>query len=82
MNGSDHPARLVRQAEILLTQTYAREIHLDSPQIVAARGRSVVVRVNDRGPFGGGVIDLTEGAAKVIGMLAMGVGSVRVQVLS
>ncbi len=45
-------------------------------------GRSVVVRVNDRGPFGGGVIDLTEGAAKVIGMVSMGVGNVRVQVLS
>jgi peptidoglycan lytic transglycosylase len=45
-------------------------------------GRSVVVRVNDRGPFGGGVIDLTVGAAKVIGMVSMGVGNVRVQVLS
>lgn len=47
-----------------------------------ANGRSVVVRVNDRGPFGGGVIDLTVGAARVIGMVSMGVGEVRVQVLS
>lgn len=47
-----------------------------------SNGRSVVVRVNDRGPFGGGVIDLTEGAAKVIDMVSMGVGNVRVQVLS
>ena len=47
-----------------------------------ANGLSVEVRVNDRGPFGGGVIDLTEGAARVIGMVSMGVGRVRVQVLS
>ena len=47
-----------------------------------SNGRSVVVRVNDRGPFGGGVLDLTVAAAKVIGLVSMGVGNVRVQVLS
>jgi rare lipoprotein A len=32
-------------------------------------GRSVVVRVNDRGPFGGGAsLDLSAGAARAIGM--------------
>lgn len=40
-------------------------------------GKSVVVRVNDRGPFiGGRVIDLSKGAAARIGMIKSGVGSV------
>ncbi len=34
-----------------------------------ANGRSVVVRINDRGPFGGGrVIDLSRASARAIGM--------------
>ena len=40
-------------------------------------GRSVVVRVNDRGPFiRGRVIDLSLGAARVIGLTASGVGRI------
>ncbi|MFL5155293.1 MAG: septal ring lytic transglycosylase RlpA family protein [Microvirga sp.] len=36
-------------------------------------GRSVVVRVNDRGPFGGGrVIDISQSAALVIGLSGVG----------
>jgi rare lipoprotein A len=42
-----------------------------------ADGRSVVVRVNDRGPAGGKrAIDLSEAAARKIGLLAQGVGPV------
>jgi rare lipoprotein A len=38
----------------------------------AHTGRSVVVRVNDRGPFGGGrVIDLSQKAARAIGLLGV-----------
>ncbi|NJK99168.1 MAG: septal ring lytic transglycosylase RlpA family protein [Spirulinaceae cyanobacterium SM2_1_0] len=45
-------------------------------------GRSVVVRINDRGPFvGGRVIDLSRAAASSIGMLGSGVAPVRVEVL-
>jgi rare lipoprotein A len=33
-----------------------------------ATGRSVVVRVNDRGPFGRGVLDLSAHAAQTIGL--------------
>jgi rare lipoprotein A len=45
-------------------------------------GRSVVVRINDRGPFvGGRVIDLTRGAAAAIGMLGSGTASVRLTVV-
>ena len=33
-----------------------------------ATGRSVVVRINDRGPFGRGVLDLSAHAAQIIGL--------------
>ncbi len=46
-------------------------------------GISVVVRINDRGPFiGGRVIDLSLGAAKVIGLTKTGVGKVSFTVLN
>ena len=45
-------------------------------------GRSVVVRINDRGPFAGGrIIDLSLGAARVIGLHKSGVAKVQVVVL-
>ncbi|MDX2098673.1 MAG: septal ring lytic transglycosylase RlpA family protein [Leptolyngbyaceae cyanobacterium bins.59] len=46
-------------------------------------GRSVVVRINDRGPYiHDRVIDLSLGAAQVIGMLGSGVAPVKVDVLT
>src|SRR4051812_10484069 len=45
-------------------------------------GRSVVVRINDRGPFiGGRVIDLSLGAARALGITAAGVASVDIAVV-
>ncbi|HEY9665309.1 MAG TPA: septal ring lytic transglycosylase RlpA family protein [Coleofasciculaceae cyanobacterium] len=45
-------------------------------------GRSVVVRINDRGPFiRGRVIDLSAAAARVLGLIHTGVAPVQVQVL-
>lgn len=45
-------------------------------------GRSVVVRINDRGPFTGGrIIDLSEGAAAAIGIKGSGVGNVTIEPL-
>jgi len=45
-----------------------------------ANGRSVVVRVNDRGPFiEGRIIDLSRGAAEALDLLSHGVGDVRVR---
>lgn len=47
-----------------------------------ANGRSVVVRVNDRGPFSGGrIIDVTRGAAERLGMIRSGVARVKVTVV-
>jgi rare lipoprotein A len=46
-------------------------------------GQYVVVRINDRGPFGHGrIIDLSAGAAAQIGLQRMGVGRVQLEVLS
>ena len=45
-------------------------------------GKSVVVRVNDRGPFAKRrVIDLSEGAARRIGMLGAGTAMVRMELV-
>ena len=46
-------------------------------------GKSVVVRINDRGPFiKGRIIDLSDEAAKRIGLLGKGVAKVRIEVLN
>ena len=43
-------------------------------------GRTILVRVNDRGPFANGrLIDLSEGAAKQLGVTKQGVAGVRVR---
>jgi rare lipoprotein A len=48
----------------------------------AASGRSVIVRINDRGPFKHGrVIDLSERAADVLDMKRKGLAHVRLEVL-
>jgi rare lipoprotein A len=45
-------------------------------------GRSVVVRVNDRGPFvGGRVVDVSYSAAQALGMVNSGVAPVKVNVV-
>jgi rare lipoprotein A len=45
-------------------------------------GSSVVVRITDRGPFvEGRIIDLSQAAAKKIGLLAKGTGKVRIELL-
>ena len=45
-------------------------------------GQSVVVRITDRGPFEySRIIDLSKGAAQVIGLLGAGIGSVKMEVL-
>ncbi len=56
--------------------TYARVTNLDN-------GRSVVVRVNDRGPFHGDrLIDLSYGAAVKLGYMQHGTARVEVEVLN
>jgi rare lipoprotein A len=46
-------------------------------------GRSVVVRVNDRGPFvGSRIADLSHAAAAAIGMVRRGIATARIEVLT
>ena len=47
-------------------------------------GRRILVRVNDRGPFGENarIIDLSKGAAELLGLRAKGKAAVRVRVVS
>jgi rare lipoprotein A len=46
-------------------------------------GKTVVVRINDRGPFvGGRIIDLTKAAAHRLGFVSNGIAKVRVTVLA
>ncbi|WP_295457075.1 septal ring lytic transglycosylase RlpA family protein [uncultured Thiodictyon sp.] len=48
----------------------------------AHTGRSVVVRINDRGPYARGrVIDLSRAAASEIGLVAKGVSKVQLEIL-
>nr|WP_246105048.1 septal ring lytic transglycosylase RlpA family protein [Rhodoligotrophos appendicifer] len=45
-------------------------------------GRSVIVRINDRGPFSKRrVIDVSRGAAEALGLIRAGVGRVYVEVV-
>jgi rare lipoprotein A len=60
------------------TLPFGTKVRVTSPNT----GRSVVVRINDRGPFiGNRIIDLSVGAARVIGLTSSGVGTVRMEVL-
>ena len=46
-------------------------------------GKSVVVRINDRGPYAKGrIIDLSERAARDLGLRERGVGEVTVEILA
>jgi len=55
-----------------------RTLPLGTRLIVTANGRSVVVRVNDRGPatWTGRSLDLSRGAARALGMLGSGAARV------
>ena len=45
-------------------------------------GRSVTVRVNDRGPFiPGRIVDVTSAAAEALGMVEQGVAKVRLDIV-
>lgn len=45
-------------------------------------GKTVVVRINDRGPFAGGhIIDLSYAAAKAIGMEKAGTAPVKLEIV-
>jgi rare lipoprotein A len=70
-----NPGALTAAHRTLPFGTRVRVTHLGS-------GRSVEVRINDRGPFiAGRIIDLSKAAAQLIGMTASGVARVSMTVL-
>ncbi len=67
-----NPEGLTAASKTLPLGSHVRVVNPDT-------GRSVVVRINDRGPFvRGRSLDLSHGAAKQIGLTARGVGRVQV----
>ncbi len=68
--------RLTAAHKTLPLPTYARVTHVEN-------GRSVVVKINDRGPFSGDrIIDLSFAAALRLGMINEGTGEVEIQALT
>ena len=56
-----------------------RTLPLGSEVTVTYRARSVTVRINDRGPYGGnGTIDLSHRAAEILGIVEIGRASVTI----
>jgi len=70
------PARLTAASRDLPFGSIVRVIRRDT-------GAHVVVRINDRGPFGNRrrILDLSRAAARELGMLSRGVVDVRAEVL-
>lgn len=64
--------------------TCAHRTHPFGTQLLVncpSKGTSVIVRVNDRGPFGKGrIVDLSSAAAKKLGIILAGIAEVQVQV--
>jgi rare lipoprotein A len=60
-----------------------RTLPMGSKVKVTHNGKSVIVRINDRGPFHGNrVIDLSTAAAKKIGLFRAGTGTVGLQLVN
>ncbi|PZV16856.1 MAG: septal ring lytic transglycosylase RlpA family protein [Pseudanabaena sp.] len=71
-----NPSDLTAAHPSLPFGTLVRVVNMDNNQ-------SVVVRINDRGPYAHGrVIDISTAAANVIGLISAGVAPVRLEVLS
>jgi len=61
------------------TLPFGTQVRVTRPET----GSSVVVRINDRGPYTGGrIIDVSEAAAEALDMIDDGVANVRIDVLS
>jgi len=67
------PGAITAAHRTLPLPTYVEVTALDT-------GRTVLVRINDRGPFASGrIIDLSQGAASLLGIRRQGVAAVRVR---
>ena len=83
-NGGRHTASGERLCEDSMTAAH-RNLPMGTQVRVTNlnNGRSVVVRINNRGPFiRGRIIDVTKGAARELNMIRSGVVPVEVEVLA
>ena len=86
--GDEFAGRLTANGEIFdPAKVSAAHKTLPMPSVVRVtnldNGKSLVVRINDRGPFvSGRIIDLSREAARLIGYKDSGIARVRVQVLT
>jgi rare lipoprotein A len=86
--GDEFAGKLTANGEIFdPTKITAAHKTLPMPSVVRVtnldNGRSLVVRINDRGPFvAGRIIDLSREAARLIGFKDAGIAKVRVQILT
>lgn len=85
--GEEFHGRYTANGEIFDANTFsAAHPTLPMPSIVEVsnleNGRTLILRVNDRGPFvGGRVIDVSRAAARALGFEAEGTAKVRVKIL-
>jgi rare lipoprotein A len=83
--GQEFAGRTTANGEIfdpLLMTAAHRSLPFGTKLRVTHRGQSVVVTINDRGPFiKGRVLDLSTGAARAIGLTSAGVGRVTAEVI-
>ena len=86
--GDEFAGRLAANGEIFdPNKVSTAHKTLPMPSVVRVtnldNGKSLVVRVNDRGPFvSGRIIDLSREAARLIGYKDSGIAKVRVQILA
>ena len=86
--GDEFAGRLTANGEIFdPEQVTAAHKTLPMPSVVRVtnldNGRSLVVRLNDRGPYvAGRIIDLSRASARLLGFMEQGTARVRVQILA
>ncbi len=70
------PEKLTAAHPRLPFNTYVKVTNLEN-------GRSVIVRINDRGPFKNGrIIDVSQKAAEILGFKNRGICKVKIEVVS
>ncbi len=78
VTASGEPMNAKALAAAHLTLPFGTKVRVDN----LTNGRSVIVRINDRGPYvRGRIIDVTQGAAVQLGMVGSGTAKVRVTVV-
>jgi hypothetical protein len=83
--GYSHAGNMTASGELFDPEGYTaahRTMPFGTRLLVSHNGNSVVVTVNDRGPYADGIdIDLSQAAADTVGMTQLGIAPVEVDVL-